>query len=113
MHIVRSFLILLLVVSCSGGGSGSSPMLMTENATPPVPPPEPSISFDEAKAQYEANSEYQGQWGLDAINASSAYARGATGAGIIIVITYSCLDINHAEINSTRIDPRSRQIYQN
>jgi len=113
MHIVRSFLILLLVVSCSGGGSGSSPMLMTENATPPVPPPEPSISFDEAKAQYEANSEYQGQWGLDAINASSAYARGATGAGIIIGITDSGLDSTHAEINSTRIDPRSRQSYQN
>jgi subtilase-type serine protease len=39
------------------------------------------------------------QWGLNLINASSAYARGATGAGITIGITDSGLDDTHHEIS--------------
>ena len=91
----------LVLIGCSGGGgsSGGSPQSPNpstpSNPAPspdPDPDPAPSQSFDELVSQYESNDEYQDQWGLAAINASSAYARGATGKGIVIGITDSGLD---------------------
>ena len=41
-------------------------------------------NFEADKATYEGSIEYQQQHGLEMINASSAYARGATGRGTII-----------------------------
>ena len=41
------------------------------------------------------------------VNASSAYARGATGAGITIGITDSGLDNSHVEISATRLSQDS------
>ncbi|MDA8526694.1 S8 family serine peptidase [Gammaproteobacteria bacterium] len=96
-------LILIILMSCGGGGGSSSNMtpVVSQTPTPPVAPP--SLSFDELKDQYEGYYEYQSQWGLNMINASSAYARGATGAGITIGITDSGLDLNHPEIDTQRI----------
>ena len=100
-------LILVLLISCGGGGSGSSNMTPVVSQTPTPPVATPSLSFDELKNQYEGYYEYQSQWGLDMINASSAYARGATGAGITIGITDSGLDEGHPEIDRQRISSNS------
>jgi len=51
--------------------------------------------------------------GFNLINASSAYARGATGAGITIGITDSGLDNSHVEISSTRLSDDSALNYSN
>ena len=47
------------------------------------------------------------------VNASSAYARGATGAGITIGITDSGLDNSHVEISATRLSSNSALSYSN
>mgnify|MGYP001207684431 FL=1 len=106
-------LILFTLISCGGGGGGgsSSPPVISQTPTPPTPPP--SLSFDELKDQYEGYYEYQSQWGLNMINASSAYARGATGAGITIGITDSGLDNTHVEISATRLSNDSALNYSN
>ena len=87
------------------------PPVISQTPTPPTPPP--SLSFDELKDQYEGYYEYQSQWGLNMINASSAYARGATGAGITIGITDSGLDNTHVEISATRLSQDSALNYSN
>ena len=104
-------LILIILMSCGGGGGSSSNMtpVVSQTPTPPVAPP--SLSFDELKDQYEGYYEYQRQWGLDFINASSAYARGATGAGITIGITDSGLDNSHQEISISRLSADSALNY--
>ena len=106
-------LVLFTLISCGGGGGGgsSSPPVISQTPTPPTPPP--SLSFDELKDQYEGYYEYQSQWGLNMINASSAYARGATGAGITIGITDSGLDNSHVEISATRLSNDSALNYSN
>lgn len=106
-------LILIILMSCGGGGGSSSNMtpVVSQTPTPPVAPP--SLSFDELKDQYEGYYEYQRQWGLNFINASSAYARGATGAGITIGITDSGLDNSHQEISISRLSADSALSYSN
>ena len=106
-------LVLFTLISCGGGGGGgsSSPPVISQTPTPPTPAP--SLSFDELKDQYEGYYEYQSQWGLNMINASSAYARGATGAGITIGITDSGLDNTHVEISATRLSNDSALNYSN
>jgi hypothetical protein len=106
-------LALLMLISCGGGGGGSSDIspVIAQTPTPPTPPP--SLSFDELKTKYEGHYEYQNQWGLSSVNASHAYARGATGEGITIGITDSGLDITHEEINSAKIASDSTLSYSN
>ena len=106
-------LTLFALISCGGGGGGGSKNtpVISQIPTPPATPP--SLSFDELKAQYEGYYEYQSQWGLNMINASSAYARGATGAGITIGITDSGLDNSHVEISSARLSENSALSYSN
>ena len=106
-------LVLFTLISCGGGGGGGSnnSPVVAQTPTPPATPP--TLSFDELKDQYEGYYEYQSQWGLDIINASSAYARGATGAGITIGITDSGLDNTHVEISATRLSNDSALNYSN
>ena len=94
---------LFFILSCGGGGGGGSAPspVISQTPTPPVAPP--TLSYDELKTQYEGYYEYQGQWGLDVVNASAAYARGATGSGVTIGITDSGLDETHFEFNSLNI----------
>lgn len=96
----------LIIASCAGGGGKSIPIQ-------PQPEPNPDLSFEELKALYESYFEYQNQWGLGLVNASSAYARGANGDGATIGIIDSGLDINHVEIDENRIDPASILSYSN
>ena len=104
---------LFFVLSCGGGGGGGSAPspVISQTPTPPVAPP--TLSYDELKAQYEGYYEYQGQWGLDVVNASAAYARGATGLGVTIGITDSGLDNTHTEISLGRLSGDSDLSYSN
>ena len=102
---------LFFMLSCGGGGgSGSAPTpVISQAPTPPITPP--TLSYDELKTQYEGYYEYQRQWGLEVVNASAAYARGATGSGITIGITDSGLDSTHSEISITRLSSDSDLSY--
>jgi hypothetical protein len=104
---------LIFMLSCGGGGGGGSAPapVISQTPTPPVAPP--SLSYEELKSQYEGYYEYQGQWGLDVVNASAAYARGATGLGITIGITDSGLDNTHTEISAGRLSGDSDLSYSN
>ena len=102
---------LFFLLSCGGGGGGGSAPSPVISQTPTPPAAAPSLSYDELKAQYEGYYEYQAQWGLDAVNASAAYARGATGSGITIGITDSGLDSTHSEISITRLSSDSDLSY--
>ena len=106
-------LVLVTLISCGGGGGGGSNNTPVVSQTPTPPSTPPSLSFDELKKQYEGYYEYQSQWGLNMVNASSAYARGATGAGITIGITDSGLDNSHIEISATRLSANSALSYSN
>ena len=104
---------LFFVLSCGGGGGGGSAPSPVISQTPTPPSAPPTLSYDELKAQYEGYYEYQGQWGLDVVNASAAYARGATGLGVTIGITDSGLDNTHTEISLGRLSGDSDLSYSN
>ena len=107
---------LLLAISSCGGGGGSSQAPSSFNPTKSKlnfasQPAEPS--FSELKAEFESHYEYRRHWELEAINASSAYARGATGENVLIGITDSGLDETHAEMKGANLSPNSDLEYSN
>ena len=104
---------LFFLLSCGGGGGGGSAPSPVISQTPTPPSAPPTLSYDELKSQYEGYYEYQGQWGLDVVNASAAYARGATGLGVTIGITDSGLDNTHTEISLGRLSGDSDLSYSN
>ena len=97
-----SLFLLILITSCGGGG-GTSQASSIPSSTGSVPTSGGSsstgLSYDELKQEYEDAPEYQNQYGLALINASSAYARGATGEGVLIGIMDSGVDTNHQELD--------------
>ena len=69
--------------------------------------------FEADKATYESSDEYIEQHGLALINASSAYARGATGSGALIGIMDSGVDKLHQELDGfMKLTPDSYLEYQ-
>ena len=105
---------LLIIIGCGGGGGGSNVNNAPAVSVAPTPTaPTSNLSFDELKEQFEGYYEYSDQWGLSAINASSAYARGATGKNITIGITDSGLDNSHIEIDTSRLSNNSALSYSN
>ena len=106
-----TFIILLASCGGGGGGSSSSPTIpdssssntSTTSSYNPNLPASGAITlsgnFDSDKLAYEESPEYTRQYGLAMINASSAYARGATGRGSIIGIMDSGVDTSHQELN--------------
>lgn len=136
------FFLLIFLWSCGGGGGGSSSTptppqstgttntqgSSTASTTPsstststssynPNLPASGSINltgnFEADKSTYEETSEYQLQYGLGMVKASSAYARGATGRGTIIGIMDSGIDTSHQELNSyNKLLPDSYLVYQ-
>jgi hypothetical protein len=103
--------ILLIISACGGGGGGGSSQAPAVSIPPTPSSPTPSQpaepSFSELKAEFEGYYEYSRHWGLDAVNASSAYARGATGNNVLIGITDSGLDVTHVEIKGVNLSPNS------
>ena len=105
---------LIIIIGCGGGGGGSNVNNAPAVSVAPTPTaPTSNLSFDELKEQFEGYYEYSDQWGLSAINASSAYARGATGKNITIGITDSGLDNSHIEIDTSRLSNNSALSYSN
>jgi len=100
--------LIIAITSCaSGGGGGNKSPSDVTPSTPTISEP----TFEELVSRYESYYEYERQWGLGLINASSAYARGFSGKGITIGITDSGLDVDHAEIDANRIDSGSYLSY--
>ena len=104
----------------TSSGSSSSTSATTTTTTSSYKPNLPSSgaitltgNFEIDKVEYEDTQEYQQQYGLDLIKASSAYARGATGRGAIIGIMDSGVDNSHQELNGfNKIVSGSYLVYQ-
>ena len=120
-----SFLfVIFLLHACGGGGGGGS-----ASPTPPTGSSSSSTSstssssssssssntqtYDQLKIQFEAYEEYQDQYGLGLVKASSAYARGSTGSGIVVGVTDSGLDTTHVEIGTSKVASGSQLSYSN
>ncbi len=112
-----AILMLLIISACGGGGGGGSSQAPAVSIPPTPSSPSPSQpaepSFSELRAEFESYYEYSRHWGLEAVNASSAYARGATGNNVLIGITDSGLDETHAEIKGANLSPNSDLEYSN
>lgn len=90
------------VTACGGGGGGAgpgpgvvAPAPPPPAPPPPAPPPPPPPSTD---AESFETAEYQRQTGLTQIHASSAYAQGATGDGIIVAVIDSGVHAEHPDL---------------
>lgn len=102
------------MTACSGGGGGGagSPVapLPPPPAPPPPPPPPPPPASDFETPEYFGSSQGSAniRTGLDLLNASSAYAEGATGEGIIVAVVDTGVNSSHPELSgkltSTSID---------
>ncbi len=115
-NILILFSILVSVVflySCGGGGgnSNTSPTAQGGTVAPPPPPPPPPPPTSDASS-FETN-EYLNQYGLGLINSSAAYARGATGQGMLIGVTDSGLDTTHKEFSMSKVASGSYLSYSN
>ncbi|MGB2217601.1 MAG: S8 family peptidase [Porticoccaceae bacterium] len=106
--------IVLTVSACGGGGGGT-----VESTGTPTSPAPPAVApqfngppytnfqsqdpdednFDIAVSEFET-AEYFGMTGLAMINASSAYARGADGAGVTVGVVDSGVYEEHIEFES-------------
>ncbi len=112
--VVRAALLISLTAAsltacASGGGGGDPPPPPSPIGPPPPPPPPPSLlpPFPPpvgVAAQFET-AEYFGsefrtdnRSGLGVIGASSAYARGATGQGIVVAVIDTGVDADTREL---------------
>ncbi|HAU03045.1 MAG TPA: hypothetical protein DCS26_08720, partial [Porticoccaceae bacterium] len=97
LSVAFGMLVALSLASCGGSGGGTQPasngvitppVTSTENTSRPpwnsfaAQPQDPENIADRA-AVFETD-EYKGMGALTMINASMAYARGATGAGVTV-----------------------------
>lgn len=110
--------IALTASACGGGGGGTVQSTGTATVSAPATnsstisgPPYSSFSdqdddadnFAATAAGFET-SEYEGMGGLAAINASSAYARGATGEGVTVGVIDSGVYEQHIEFSTASGD---------
>jgi len=94
------------LAACSGGGgspAGPSPVV-TSPPPPPLPaPPPPPLPTTVSQAEIDA------QPGLTQININPAFDSGILGAGALIAIIDTGIDVNNPEF-AGRIDPRSADL---
>ena len=88
----------------SGGGNTNPP---NTTATPPsvlmATPKPPAPGWQSDAAKWAEHRGYRQQFGLAMINASAAYAAGATGTGVIIGFVDTGLAENHAAFDGKQI----------
>ena len=114
-----SYFFMISLLSCGGGGGGSSAPTPNQGSTStPTSVPTTTPSCDDAcfqakKEEFEALYEYSRQYALGMTNASSAYARGATGTGMIVGVIDSGLDNSHTEITPLKVQIGSYLNYSN
>ncbi len=88
--------------SSAGGNAPSGGITQTAAAPPPPPSPPPApVSFD--------TNEYRSQSALAQINALPAYDTGGSGAGVIVGIIDTGIDVNNPEFQG-RIHPQSADL---
>ena len=90
---------LMHLTACTGGDSNAGDGILAENEQRRVPltlKPEPPYRPDPA---FLTDTEYLGNWGLDAIRAAAAYSRGHTGAGVTIAILDRSIYSDHIEFS--------------
>ena len=113
---VAIILISLFALSACGGGGGSSPSANRPTVAPPSTPPAAPVESGPPYANFTAQDqdpddfaslvasaeteEYAGMGGLTLINASSAYARGATGEGVSVGVIDSGVYEEHYEFTA-------------
>ncbi len=108
MSISRQLRLLVLAIlvgtglgACSSSGNGGNMAATPPAPAPAPPPPPPPPDFDTA--------EFKNQPGLDQINALAAYDAGASGAGVIVAIIDTGIDLNNPEFEN-RIHPQSADL---
>ena len=95
--------------ACASGGGGSSPPISPPILPPspppppppppaPPPPPPPPASFFETPEYLGSNFTSGNRPGLAQIHASSAYAAGATGQGIVVAVIDTGVDTSISEL---------------
>ena len=85
----------------------------TPTSVPTTAPSCDDACFQANKEEFEALYEYSRQYGLGMTNASSAYARGATGSNMIVGVVDSGLDDDHPEITPLKVQTGSYLNYSN
>ena len=92
----------LIIAGCGGGGGGvrrDSPTPVTEPSPdmpdPSLTMPEPGTSESELRQEFAEHPEFRNQPALEQVKAHYAYARGATGEGIVIGIIDDGVDPGH------------------
>lgn len=95
IKLINLLFLVLFFSSCGGGGSPSS---ISNTPLTEIDTIEDITLTDRyiPKEVFET-PEYKRQWGLESINASSAYSRGGTGKDIIIGVVDEALDWGHHE----------------
>ena len=99
MNIKKLTIIISLALCLAGcGGGGSSPTLPSNTPLQENNNIETEVQINRyvPKEVFET-PEYMSQWGLEAINASSAYSLGGTGDGVVIGVIDEALDWGHHE----------------
>lgn len=102
------------LAACSGGGGGSGlipaqPPLPPPPAPPPPPPP-PSPPPPVGATPTASDREYTRSWGLGFINADAAYARGASGGGVVVAVIDSGVSPAEAVDIGSNLSPLSTDI---
>lgn len=99
----------------SGGSSGGVGQTIPTIAPPPPEEPQEQPPLDGDPATFKTD-EYAISWGLDAIKAAEAYAKGYTGDGVTIGLVDFNFDFASNEVNfhaaSRGIDANLRAIYE-
>ncbi|NVJ99210.1 MAG: S8 family serine peptidase [Alphaproteobacteria bacterium] len=101
-----------VLAACGGGGTRTAPVIPTI-IDPPAVNEQPPLNGDPAEFK---TTEYNRNWGLDAVKAADAYAKGYTGDGVIIGVVDFNFDFTSDEINfhaaSRDAEPEYRSIYE-
>ncbi len=101
-----------LLAACGGGGVGSPAPQQQPPPVIPVPPPlpfeAPPVPIIDSDDPFNT-TEFQANYGLQSLNAHTAYAQGATGEDILVAIIDDGVDINHPDLDNN-ISPLSVDI---